>query len=423
MINIHQFDFSGLRALVRVDFNVPFDDKGQITDDTRMRAALPTLRKILSDGGSIIIATHLGRPKGRDPKLSTSLIVPHLKELIHVPVIHCPVSRGAQAKEMAQALQSGEILVLENVRFEEEEEGKLRNADQYTDEEALKAAKADLKERQKAYAQEMATLADVYVNDAFGAAHRAHATTALIAQYFATDKKMFGMLMLQEVEAVQRVLHGAKHPFTAILGGSKVSSKIDIILNLMNKVDNLIIGGGMAYTFVKAQGGEIGRSLCEEDKIDVARDIMERAKAKGVRLLLPVDTVATCDFANDAPAETYPTNQIPADRMGMDIGAQACADYRKVILTSKTILWNGPAGVFEFDNFARGSEAIAQAVAEATRQGAYSLVGGGDSVACINKLGLGDDVSYVSTGGGALLEAIEGKALPGIVAIDPNYGK
>ena len=223
MINIHQFDFSGLRALVRVDFNVPFDDKGQITDDTRMRAALPTLRKILSDGGSIIIATHLGRPKGRDPKLSTSLIVPHLKELIHVPVIHCPVSRGAQAKEMAQALQSGEILVLENVRFEEEEEGKLRNADQYTDEEALKAAKADLKERQKAYAQEMATLADVYVNDAFGAAHRAHATTALIAQYFATDKKMFGMLMLQEVEAVQRVLHGAKHPFTAILGGSKVS--------------------------------------------------------------------------------------------------------------------------------------------------------------------------------------------------------
>lgn len=423
MTYIHQFDFSGLRALVRVDFNVPFDDKGHITDDTRMRAALPTLRKILTDGGSVIIATHLGRPKGRDPKLSTELIVPHLKELTGATVIHCPESRGAQALEMAQALKSGEILVLENVRFEEEEQGKLHNPDQYSDKAALEAAKADLKVRQKAYAKEMAALADVYVNDAFGAAHRAHATTALIADYFDEDKKMFGILMLQEVEAVQRVLHGAQHPFTAILGGSKVSSKIDIILNLMDKVDNLIIGGGMAYTFVKAQGGQIGRSLCEEDKIEVARDIMERAKAKGVRLLLPADTVATCDFANDAPADVYPTDQIPEDRMGMDIGPKASDDYRKVILESKAILWNGPAGVFEFDNFARGSEAIAKAVAEATQSGAYSLVGGGDSVACINKLGLGDQVSYVSTGGGALLEAIEGKALPGIVAIDPSYGK
>lgn len=423
MTYIHQFDFSGLRALVRVDFNVPFDDKGHITDDTRMRAALPTLRKILTDGGSVIIATHLGRPKGRDPKLSTELIVPHLKELTGATVIHCPESRGAKALEMAQALKSGEILVLENVRFEEEEQGKLHNPDQYSDKAALEAAKADLKVRQKAYAKEMAALADIYVNDAFGAAHRAHATTALIADYFDEDKKMFGILMLQEVEAVQRVLHGAQHPFTAILGGSKVSSKIDIILNLMDKVDNLIIGGGMAYTFVKAQGGQIGRSLCEEDKIEVARDIMERAKAKGVRLLLPADTVATCDFANDAPADVYPTDQIPEDRMGMDIGPKASDDYRKVILESKTILWNGPAGVFEFDNFARGSEAIAKAVAEATQSGAYSLVGGGDSVACINKLGLGDQVSYVSTGGGALLEAIEGKALPGIVAIDPTYGK
>ena len=324
---------------------------------------------------------------------------------------------------MSRALKPGEILVLENVRFEEEEEGKLRNPQQYPDEIALEAAKASLKKRQQLYAREMASLADVYVNDAFGAAHRAHATTAVIARYFKEDRKMFGMLMLQEVEAVQRVLHGAKHPFTAILGGSKVSSKIDIILNLLDRVDNLIIVGGMAYTFVKALGGSIGRSLCEEDKIDIAQDIMRRAKAQGVRLFLPMDTVAACDFANDAPAETYPTDHIPADRMGMDIGVKARESYRKVILGSKTILWNGPAGVFEFDNFACGSEAIAKDIAEATRHGAYSLVGGGDSVACINKLGLGREVSYVSTGGGALLEAIEGKALPGVVAIDPNYGK
>lgn len=423
MVNIHQFNFSGLRALVRVDFNVPFDEHGHITDDTRMRAALPTLRKILADGGSVIVATHLGRPKGRDAKLSTQLIVPHLKTLIGAPVIYCPESRGEKAKAMSRALKPGEILVLENVRFEEEEEGKLRNPQQYPDEIALEAAKASLKKRQQLYAREMASLADVYVNDAFGAAHRAHATTAVIARYFKEDRKMFGMLMLQEVEAVQRVLHGAKHPFTAILGGSKVSSKIDIILNLLDRVDNLIIVGGMAYTFVKALGGSIGRSLCEEDKIDIAQDIMRRAKAQGVRLSLPMDTVAACDFANDAPAETYPTDHIPADRMGMDIGVKARESYRKVILGSKTILWNGPAGVFEFDNFACGSEAIAKDIAEATRHGAYSLVGGGDSVACINKLGLGREVSYVSTGGGALLEAIEGKALPGVVAIDPNYGK
>lgn len=423
MVNINSFDFSGLRALVRVDFNVPFDGEGRITDDTRMRGALPTLRHILDTGGSVIVATHIGRPKGREAHLSTSLIVPHLSELLQRPVQHCPESRGEEAQAMARVLKPGEVLVLENVRFEEEEEGKLRNAEQYGDDAAQKEAKKALKERQKVYAQELSTLADVYVNDAFGAAHRAHATTAVIAQFFAGDKKMFGKLMLQEVEAVQRVLEHADRPFTAVLGGSKVSSKIDVILNLLGKVDNLIILGGMAYTFAKAQGGAIGRSLCEDDKIDVALDVMKQAEARGVKLFLPEDTVASTEFANESPAKTYPTNAIPADRMGMDIGAAACDTFAKVLLESKTILWNGPAGVFEFDNFAKGSEAIAKSIAEATRHGAYSLVGGGDSVACINKLGLGAEVSYVSTGGGALLEAIEGKALPGIVAIAPDYGK
>ncbi len=415
-MEISRFDFRGLRALVRVDFNVPINAEGVITDDTRMKAALPTLKQIISQGGVAIVVSHLGRPKGIEEKNTLRQLIPHLEKLMGCSVAFCSASVGEEARCALKEIPMGSIVLLENIRFYEEEEGKLRQSEGL-DAEALKQAKSELKARQKVFAQELSTLADVYVNDAFGTAHRAHASTALVAQYFSADKKMFGYLMQKEVAAVDSVLLHARKPFTAIIGGAKVSSKIDIIENLLNRVDNLVIVGGMAYTFAKAQGGSIGKSLFEEDKVSVAAEVLEKAQAKGVRLLLPVDTVATQAFSNDAPARVFPTNAIEDGWMGMDIATEAAADMSRVLLESQTILWNGPAGVFEFDNFAKGSEAIAQAVAQATQKGAYSLVGGGDSVACINKLGLEEQISYVSTGGGALLEAIEGKVLPGVAAI------
>lgn len=417
MVQIDTFSFKGLRALVRVDFNVPFNDAGEITDDTRMRAALPTLQKILNTGGTAVIVAHLGRPKGVDPTLSLCQIVKHLESLVNRPVLFIDTPIGQGAKEAINQAPENSVILLENIRFYEEEEGKLRNADAYVDLEELKRAKDDLRTRQAQFAKELATLADVYVNDAFGAAHRAHASTALVAAHFPLDKKMFGYLMCQEVQAVERVLETAQKPFTAIIGGAKVSSKIDVIRNLINKVDNLIIVGGMAYTFVKALGGEIGQSLVEDDKLQVAQEILDLAKEKGVALILPSTTVATEKFAPDAPAKVFPTKAIPQGWMGMDIAPESTQELTDIILQSKTILWNGPAGVFEFDRFAQGSGELAKAIAQATQKGAYSLVGGGDSVACIHKLGLEKEISYVSTGGGALLEAIEGKTLPGIAGM------
>lgn len=416
MIDIKDFNFKGVKALVRVDFNVPINAEGVITDDTRMRAALPTLRRIVSEGGVAVVVSHLGRPKGIEKKNSLRQLVPHLAELMQCPVLFCDAPVGPEAAAVIATVSAGSVVLMENIRFYEEEEGKVRNTENLSEEE-LKKAKMLLKERQTSFAQKLSMLAEVYVNDAFGTAHRAHASTALVAQYFPTDRKMFGYLMQKEVAAVEQVLSHARRPFTAIIGGAKVSSKIDIIENLLDRVDNLVIVGGMAYTFAKAKGGRIGRSLFEEDKLQVAQDVMSKAEAKGIRLLLPADTIATQEFANEAATQRFETMAIEDGWMGMDIGSAAAEEMGHILLESQTILWNGPAGVFEFDNFARGSEAIAQSVAEATRKGAYSLVGGGDSVACINKLGLEDQVSYVSTGGGALLEAIEGKILPGIAAI------
>ena len=416
MQTIDNFNFAGKKAFVRVDFNVPVDENFAITDDTRIRAAMPTLKKILNDGGSLIIASHMGRPKKNpDEKYSLKHIVARVSELLGTEVKFVADCNKADAE--CANLKPGEALLLENLRFYAEEEGKPRGlADDATDEEKSAAKKA-IKASQKEFAKHLASYADCYVNDAFGTAHRAHASTALIADYFDSNNKMFGYLMNKEVTAVEKVMAQTIRPFTAIMGGSKVSSKIDIIENLLTKVDNLIIAGGMTYTFVKAQGGKIGNSICEDDKLDLALELMEKAKNNNVNLVLAVDAKIADKFDNNANTDFVNVNEIPEGWEGLDIGPKSQELFADVIRNSKTILWNGPTGVFEFDNFIHGSLAVAKAIVEATEKGAYSLIGGGDSVACINKFGLADKVSYVSTGGGALLEAIEGKTLPGIAAI------
>ncbi|HJF43783.1 phosphoglycerate kinase [Coprobacter fastidiosus] len=418
MQTLDNFNFAGKKAFVRVDFNVPLDENLNITDDTRMRAALPTLKKIIADGGSVIIGSHLGRPKkGPEDKFSLKHVVAHLSELLGQPVKFVDDSIGEKVKAAVAELKPGEVLVLENLRFYAEEEGKPRGLAEDVSDEEKAAAKKAVKASQKEFTKELASLADVYVNDAFGTAHRAHASTALIADYFTPENKMFGYLMEKEVKAVEKVMKDINRPFTAIMGGSKVSSKIEIIENLLNKVDNLIITGGMTYTFTKAQGGKIGNSICEDDKLDLALDLMKKAKEKGVNLVLAVDAKIADAFSNDANTKIVPVNQIPDGWEGLDIGPESEKIFADVIKKSKTILWNGPTGVFEFENFTHGSRSVGEAIVEATKNGAFSLVGGGDSVACVNKFGLANGVSYVSTGGGALLEAIEGKILPGIKAI------
>ena len=413
-MTIDNFNFNGKKAIVRVDFNVPLDENGHITDDTRIRGALPTLKKILADGGALIIMSHMGKPKGKvNPKMSLSQIKEAVADALGAPVEFAPDC--AKAAEMAAALKPGQVLLLENLRFYPEEEGKPVGIDK--EDPAYDAAKKEMKERQKEFAKTLASYADVYVNDAFGTAHRRHASTAVIADYFDADHKMLGYLMEKEVNAVDNILKDIKRPFTAIMGGSKVSTKIGIIENLMDKVDNLILCGGMTYTFAKAKGGNVGASLCENDKLQLALDIIANAKAKGVNLVLGVDCVAGDAFSNDCNTQICSVMDIPEGWEGLDAGPETRKIFADAIRGSKTILWNGPAGVFEFDNFTAGSRAIADAIVEATKNGAFSLVGGGDSVACINKFGLADEVSYVSTGGGALLEAIEGKVLPGIAAI------
>ena len=415
-MTIDNFNFAGKKAFVRVDFNVPVDENFVITDDTRIRAAMPTLKKILADGGSLIIASHMGRPKKNpDPKYSLKHIVDHVSKTLGVDVKF--VDDCNAADEACAALKPGEALLLENLRFYAEEEGKPRGLAEDASDEEKAAAKKAVKTSQKEFAKHLASYADCYVNDAFGTAHRAHASTALIADYFDADHKMFGYLMNKEVTAVEKVMSETVRPFTAIMGGSKVSSKIEIIENLLTKVDNLILAGGMTYTFMKAQGGEIGQSICEDDKLDLALELMAKAKANGVNLVLAEDAKVGDGFSNDCNTQYADVMNIPAGWEGMDIGSKTMEKFANVIRNSKTILWNGPTGVFEFDNFSHGSRAVAEAIVEATKNGAYSLVGGGDSVACVNKFGLADQVSYVSTGGGALLEAIEGRTLPGIAAI------
>lgn len=414
MANVKDYNFAGKKALVRVDFNVPLNEKGQITDDTRIRGALPTLKKILADGGSLILMSHMGKPKGKvKPELSLGQIVDAVSAALGVKVQFAPDC--AKAGDAAAALKPGEVLLLENLRFYPEEEGKPVGIDKADP--AYEEAKKEMKAKQKEFAKTLASYADVYVNDAFGTAHRKHASTAVVADFFAPENKMVGLLMEKELAAVDNVLNNIKRPFTAIMGGSKVSTKIGIIENLMEKVDNLILCGGMTYTFMKALGGKVGDSICENDKLQLALDIIEKAKAKGVNLVLGEDSVCADSFSNDANTQICPANDIPDGWEGLDIGPKTQAKFADAIKEAKTILWNGPAGVFEFDKFAVGSKAIADAVVEATKNGAFSLVGGGDSVACVNKFGYADKVSYVSTGGGALLEAIEGKVLPGVAAI------
>lgn len=396
MSKFSDFNFSGHKALVRVDFNVPLNDKFEITDDTRMTAAVATIKKILKDGGSVILMSHLGRPKdGPSDKYSLKHLVKHLVKLLEGTTVKFAADCiGDVAEQAASHLQAGEVLLLENLRFYKEEE------------------KGD-----KAFAEKLSKLGDVYVNDAFGTAHRAHASTAVIAEFYPADKRIFGLLMEAEVGNAEKVLHKSEKPFTAILGGAKVSDKILIIENLMEKADNIIIGGGMAYTFLKAQGKEIGSSLCENDKLDLALELLSKAKAKGVALILPVDSVAADKFAPDANTQIVSNDNIPVGWMGLDIGEKSVAIFSETIKQSKTILWNGPMGVFEMEAFQKGTKAVANAIAQATASGAFSLVGGGDSVAAVNQFGLAEKVSYVSTGGGALLEYFEGKVLPGIAAI------
>lgn len=413
-MTIDKYNFAGKKAIVRVDFNVPLDENGNITDDTRIRGALPTLKHILAQGGALIIMSHMGKPKGKVvAKYSLKQIVDAVSKALGVPVQFAPDC--ANAKAQADALKPGEVLMLENLRFYAEEEGKPVDIDK--EDPAYDDAKKAMKAKQKEFAKTLASYADCYVNDAFGTAHRKHASTAVIADYFDADNKMLGYLMEKEVQAVDNILSNIKHPFTAIMGGSKVSTKIGIIENLMNKVDNLILCGGMTYTFAKAQGGKIGNSICEDDKLDLALDIIAQAKSKGVNLVLGTDSVIADSFSNDAHTQVCMSNDIPDGWEGMDAGPESRKAFAKAIEGAKTILWNGPAGVFEFDNFTGGSKAIAEAIAKATDEGAYSLIGGGDSVACVNKFGMADRVSYISTGGGALLEAIEGKVLPGVAAI------
>lgn len=414
-MKIADFNFAGKKAIVRVDFNVPLDENGNVTDDTRIRGALPTLKKVLTDGGALIMMSHMGKPKGKvNEKLSLSQIVPNVSAALGVEVKFA--KDCGNASEEAAALKPGEALLLENLRFYPEEEGKPVGVEKGTPE--FDAAKKEMKGRQQEFAKKLASYADCYVMDAFGTAHRKHASTAVIDEYFDKDHKMLGYLMEKEVHAVDAVLGNIKRPFTAIMGGSKVSTKIGIIENLLTKVDNLILCGGMTYTFAKAQGGHIGLSICEDDKLDVALDVIKKAKENGVNLVLGTDSVCGDAFKNDCNTQVCPSGAIPEGWEGMDAGPETRKLFANAIKGAKTILWNGPAGVFEFDNFAGGSKAIAEAIAEATKEGAFSLIGGGDSVACINKFGLADQVSYISTGGGALLEAIEGKVLPGVAAIE-----
>ena len=411
------FNFAGKKAFVRVDFNVPLNEKFQITDDTRIRAAIPTLKKILSDGGSVIIGSHLGRPQGPSDKFSLKHILGRVSELLGTEVQFADDCVGEEAKAKAAALKPGEALLLENLRFYAEEEGKARGLKEDATKKEVDSANKATKESQKAFTKKLASYADVYVNDAFGTAHRAHASTALIADHFDAEHKLFGYLLQNEINAVEKVMKDTQRPFTAIMGGSKVSSKIDIIRNLLDKVDNLILAGGMTYTFVKADGGKIGDSIVEDDKLDLARELVALAKEKGVNLVMATDTKIADSFSNDAKTDFCPVNEIPDGWQGLDIGPESAKLFSEVIKGSKTILWNGPVGVFEFENFAVGSKAISNAIVEATKNGAFSLVGGGDSVACVNNFGHAEKVSYVSTGGGALLEMIEGKVLPGVKAI------
>jgi len=413
-MTIKDYKFAGKKAIVRVDFNVPLDENGKITDDTRIRGALPTLKHILDEGGALIIMSHMGKPKGKvAAKFSLSQIVDAVAAALGRPVQFA--DDCAKAADKAAALKPGEVLMLENLRFYPEEEGKPVGIEK--EDPAYEEAKKEMKGRQKEFAKVLASYADCYVMDAFGTAHRKHASTAVIADYFDADNKMLGFLMEKEVAAVDAVLGDIKRPFVAIMGGSKVSSKIGIIENLLGKVDKLILCGGMTYTFAKAHGGEIGGSIVELDKLDVALGVEELAKKNGVELVLAPDAVCADNFANDANQKIFPSNAIPEGWEGLDAGPKAQENFRNAIKGAKTILWNGPAGVFEFDNFCGGSRAIGEAIAEATAEGAFSLIGGGDSVACVNKFGLADKVSYISTGGGALLEAIEGKVLPGVAAI------
>lgn len=414
-MKIADFNFAGKKAIVRVDFNVPLDENGNVTDDTRIRGALPTLKKVLADGGALIMMSHMGKPKGKvNPKLSLKQIVPNVSKALGVDVKFA--EDCGNASEAAAALKCGEALLLENLRFYPEEEGKPVGVEKGTPE--FDEAKKEMKVRQQEFAKKLASYADVYVNDAFGTAHRKHASTAVIADSFDADHKMLGFLMEKEVTAIDNVLKNAQHPFTAIIGGSKVSSKLAVIKNLLDKVDNLIIGGGMGYTFIKAQGGHIGESLHEDELMPEALNVIAAAKEKGVNLSLSVATVAADAFSNDANRKVVDIYNIPDGWEGMDASEESLEEWKKIILASKTILWNGPVGVFEMENFAHGTGEIAKYVAQATQEnGAYSLVGGGDSVAAVNKFGLADKVSYVSTGGGAMLEAIEGKVLPGVAAI------
>ncbi|MCQ2157982.1 MAG: phosphoglycerate kinase [Bacteroidales bacterium] len=412
--HIDSYDFRGKKAIVRVDFNVPLDENFVITDDTRIRAAIPTLKKVLEGGGSLIIMSHLGRPKGVDAKFSLKHIVDHVSGKLGVPVQFADDCQKADAQ--AAALKPGEVLMLENLRFYAEEEGKPRGLSEDASDEEKKAAKAAVKESQKEFVKHLASYADCYINDAFGTAHRAHASTALIAKYF-PDDKMFGYLMEGEIKAIDNVLKNAKHPFTAIIGGSKVSSKLAVLENMLEKVDNLIIGGGMGYTFIKTQGGKIGNSLHEDELIPQAQEILDKAAQKGVKIWLSTQTLVADEFSNEAKTQLVPSKEIPDGWEGMDAGPESIETWKKVILDSKTILWNGPVGVFEFPTFEKGTLKIAEILAEATKNGSYTLVGGGDSVAAVTRMGYSDKVSYVSTGGGAMLEALEGKELPGIAAI------
>ena len=417
MNTIDNYDFRGKRAIIRVDFNVPLDDQGNVTDETRIRAAIPTILKVLDGGGAVILMSHLGRPKkNNDEKYSLRHIIPTIERLLGRPVIFAGDSMGEKAAELARGLKPGEVLLLENLRFYAEEEGKPRGlADDATDEQKAEAKKA-VKASQKEFVKRLASYADVYINDAFGTAHRAHASTALIADYFPNDK-MFGYVMENELKAIDKVLESPRRPFLAILGGSKVSTKITIIERLMERVDRLILGGGMTYTFMAAQGGRVGKSICEPDQFATALAILAKAKERGVEIVLAPDALVADDFSENAHTRQAPSNDIPDGWEGVDIGDRAKELFREKILSDKTILWNGPVGVFEIDKFATGTKAVAEAVVEATAQGAYSLIGGGDSVAAINKFGLADKVSYVSTGGGALLEYMEGAELPGVAAI------
>ena len=418
MFAIDNYKFAGKRAIIRVDFNVPLNSEGKVTDDTRIRAAIPTIKRVLAEGGSVILMSHLGRPKKNpDPKYSLEQIVYAIEERLGTKIMFAGDCMGERAAQMAANLKPGEVMLLENLRFYAEEEGKPRGLAEDASDEEKKEAKRAVKESQKEFVKRLASYADCYINDAFGTAHRAHASTALIADYFPEDK-MFGYVMENELKAIDGVMENPERPFCAIIGGSKVSTKITIIEKLMEKVDSIIIGGGMTYTFAGAEGGKEGKSICEPDMFPVALEILKKAEERGIKILRSPDALICDDFAETANTQEAPANNIPDEWEGVDIATQGKAKFREHILGCKTILWNGPVGVFEIDKFSTGSRAVAEAIAEATQKnGAYSLIGGGDSVACVNKFGLADKVSYVSTGGGALLEYMEGKELPGVAAI------